>query len=141
MRKKIRTTNPTQKIILKVCAKFDSFDESDIKGACLKAKLGLGTFKKFESLCEEERSKYFGDIRFDDEYVISTSQIARNLLFIGLSKHINYEFNWFDKDKYVSKKPFKAKVDYICSRLENGAKVKINDDMKGLKCIKKLDIE
>ena len=122
-------------------SKFDSFDESDIKGACLKAKLGLGTFKKFESLCEEERSKYFGDIRFDDEYVISTSQIARNLLFIGFSKHINYEFNWFDKDKYASKKPFKAKVDYICSRLENGAKVKINDDMKGLKCIKKLDIE
>mgnify|MGYP000172844305 CR=1 FL=1 len=25
---------------------FDSFDESDIKGACLKAKLGLGTFLK-----------------------------------------------------------------------------------------------
>ena len=91
-------------------SEFDSFDESDIKSAYLKAKLGLGTFKKFESLCEEERSKYFGDIRFDDEYVISTSQIARNLLFIGLSKHINYEFNWFDKDKYASKKPFKAKL-------------------------------
>ena len=68
-------------------SKFDSFDESDIKGAYLKAKLGLGAFKKFESICEEERNKYFGDIRFDDEYVISTSQIARNLLFIGLSKH------------------------------------------------------
>lgn len=119
----------------------DLFDESDIKGAYLKSKLGLNPTKKFEALCEEERSRYFGDIRFDDEYVLSASQITRNLLFIGLAKHLNYEFNWFDKDKYASKKPFKTKVDYICSRLEKGAKVKINDDMKGLKCVKKLDIE
>ncbi len=119
----------------------DVFEESDIKGAYLKAKLGLNASKKFEALCEDERRKYFGDIRFDDEYVLSTSQITRNLLFIGLAKHLNYEFNWFDKDKYVSKKPFKTKVDYICARLENGAKVKISDDMKNLKCTKKLDIE
>ena len=120
---------------------FDSFEESDIKGAYLKAKLGLNPSKKFEALCESERRKYFGNIRFDDEYVLSTSAISKNLLFIGLSKHLNYEFNWFDKNKYSSKKPFKTKVNYICSRLENGASVKINDDMKDLKCVKKLNIE
>ena len=118
-----------------------SFEESDIKGAYLKAKLGLNPSKKFEALCESERRKYFGNIRFDDEYVLSTSAISKNLLFIGLSKHLNYEFNWFDKNKYSSKKPFKTKVNYICSRLENGASVKINDDMKDLKCVKKLNIE
>lgn len=120
---------------------FDSFEESDIKGAYLKAKLGLNPSKKFEALCESERRKYFGNIRFDDEYVLSTSAISKNLLFIGLSKHLNYEFNWFDKNKYSSKKPFKTKVNYICSRLEDGASVKINDDMKDLKCVKKLNIE
>ena len=52
---------------------FDSFEESDIKGAYLKAKLGLNPSKKFEALCESERRKYFGNIRFDDEYVLSTS--------------------------------------------------------------------
>lgn len=119
----------------------DSFDESDIKNAYLKAKLGLKPTKKFENLCEKERKKYFGSIRFDDEYILSTSAIARNLLFIGMAKHINYEFNWFSKEKYSSNKPFKTKVDYICSRLESGAKVKIDDDMKDLKCTKKLNIE
>ena len=56
-----------------------------------------------------------------------------------------------DKDAHIithsgrimrkDKKPFKTKVNYICSRLENGASVKINDDMKDLKCVKKLNIE
>ena len=143
MKKRTLITKQTVKNILKVYA-FSLCDLTvltALKKAYLKAKLGLNPSKKFEALCESERRKYFGNIRFDDEYVLSTSAISKNLLFIGLSKHLNYEFNWFDKNKYSSKKPFKTKVNYICSRLENGASVKINDDMKDLKCVKKLNIE
>ncbi len=121
-------------------SEHDSFDEKIIDTICSKGRLPLASSKKFEKQCEEERRKYFGNIRFDDEYVISTGAIARNLLFIGLGKNINYEFNWFSKEKYDSKKAFKSKVDFICKLLENNGKITISDDMKELKCVKNLRI-
>lgn len=119
---------------------FDSFDEKIINSICSKGRLPLGASKKFELQCENEKRKYFGNIRFDEEYIISTGAIARNLLFIDMAKSLSHEFNWFSKEKYDTKKAFKAKVDFICKLLENKGKVAIKDEMKELKCVKDLRI-
>lgn len=115
-----------------------SFDDKIIGTICSKGRLPLGASKKFEEQCEAEKRKYFGSVRFDDGIMLSAGAIAVNLLFIGLAKHLSYEFNWFGADKYKNKKPFKAKVDFVCKMLAENAEVKLPDEMKELKAVKGL---
>lgn len=143
--------NPDYKVELKQLLKgiriipmrFDSYnviDEKITNSIASKGRLPLGSSKKFGIQCDDEKRKYFGNIRFDEEIILSTGALVRNLMFIGLAKNLSYNFNWFSEEKYKTKKRFKAKVDYLCKLLENADEVKIKDDMKELKCVKNLKI-
>lgn len=117
-----------------------SFDDKIIDSICSKARLPLGTKNKFDLQREKERRKNFGKyIKFDDMTLISTGEIARNLMFIGMSPKLEYQFNWFNADKYKNKKSFKCKVDFICKQLGSAAVI-VPDEMKDLKALKELDV-
>lgn len=122
--------------------RFDNsscFSDKIVSTICSKGKPPFASKKKLEKMKSDEWKKYFGDIKFDEITLISVGKIEQNLLFLGAAPAINYSFNWFSIDKYNNKKPFKAKVDYICTELESAQSVELPDEMKQLKVVKNLN--
>lgn len=123
--------------------KFDSnscFDAKTVSTICSKGRAPIFGKDKLENERKSEWKKYLSDIKFDEVVLISVGEIERNLMLIGASEQLFYDFNWFSLDKYNSKKAFKCKVDYICKELEAAKKVVVDDEMKDLKVIKKLNV-
>lgn len=117
-----------------------SFDKKAISSICSKGKAPLFGKDKLEESRKNERKKYFGNVTFDEAVLISVGEIERNLMLIGFTPQLIYSFNWFNMEKYNSKKPFKCKVNYICRELEYAQRVVIPEEMKGIKVIKNLNI-
>lgn len=116
--------------------KFDdaSYFSDKITGSVIKkGRLPLGSSKKYEEAKKCEWKKYFGEIKFDEIYLLSTGKIAQNMLFIGSASNVYYDFNWFSEDKYKTKRQFKNKVDFVIRELKGAKAVKLDQNMKNIK--------
>ena len=119
---------------------FSYFSDKIIDYVLNKGRLPLLSSKKYEQAKKCEWRKYFGEIKFDEIYVLSTGKIAQNMLFIGSCPSIYYDFNWFGEEKYKTKKQFKNKVDFVIKELEGASAVKLDESMKGIKGTQLLSI-